>query len=1584
LAVAPFRLHAQAVTGIQPFGSYAGGPDIINLANLNVHLAIPVIHKPGRGTDFDYDLSFDSSIWAPVVSGSTRQWQRISAWSSDNSVGATLSGYITYQQNTTYCYDGQGHINGADVWIGDSVYVDPTTGSYSFPGHQEFKSGGCGTSSVNTYPSQVSGFTINTPSGPVLTNTGTLLYLTANPTGGSYPGSLTDRNGNEINVTGAGVFTDTLGKTVLTVAGVAPSNTTYTYTPSTGANVSYTMKYGSYTVQTNFGCAGISENGPFTSVPLVNEIDLPDGSKYAFSYETTLGFSGSVTGRIASITLPTGGTIQYTYTGGSSGHITCADGSASGLTRQTPDGMWTYARTIGTGYASATLITAPKLSYDTVGNQRIAQFQFIYPTQTDVYQGTAPTFSSLPIAESTLQTSNLLQEAQICYNAAATPCTSTTITASITQRTVTASVAGSGNLWSQHTDKYNTYGSQTESDDYDFAITPPGARLQQTLITYATIGGNLSAFPATVEVLDAGGNIKSRHDATYDGIALTCLSGAPQHDDANFSCAFTARGNATSVTTYTNPSVPSGGIVKTFYYDSTGNMLMAQVNCCEWKTWAYSATTGYAYPDSVINGASAPQLTSTSTYDLNMGLTLTTTDPNNLKATFTYDNLGRPLTTAVGTNPVTKYTYTDTGSAWTTLVCSPVQGTNTACQETIADSQGRVLTTQLLDGTSHVYSATDTNYDALGRAYKASNPYTGSPAYWTQTNFDALGRTLKTTLQDGSISTSSYTNNTVTTTDPANKQRKGYSDALGRLTSVYEPDPTNGNSLTLLTSYTYNVFNQLTQLTQGSQTRTFVYDALARLNSSTTPEAGTVCLGTYSGSTCQANGYDNWNNLLYHTDARGVVTNYLYDSLNRLAGITYPNVPSGVSAMPNVCEANGATSNNANVCFNYGTTAASYNNGLPLSMTDPSGSESYTYNSLEQITQRQKVVGTTTYTTAYNYNYANELTQITYPSGRVVAQSFDVIGRLCAVGTTGSTCSTGTTYASGFAYNTAQQPTAFNYGNGVAASFGYSPDRLQLTSLSYAKSGTSLFALGYSYGASGSNDGLISSITDNVQSGRSVSYTYDSLARLSTSLTTGSSSYPQWGLSWTYDRYANRTAETVTAGSGVPSNLVTVSATTNQLASPYTYDLSGNMTNDGSNTLVYDGENRTTSATNSGASGTYSYDGKGLRIKKVAGSTTTVYVFSASKVIAEYDNGVAPTAPSREYLYSGATLIAKFDSTGTHYYHRDHLSNRLVTDSSGNVAEQLGHYPFGESWYNTSGDKLFFTTYERDAESGNDYAQARYSVSRLGRFSSVDPLAGHTANPQSLNRYAYVLGNPVNFVDPLGTCTNWDITSDPLSEGCMNQGFYGSGYGLTTECGQDGVITPCGITQASLSADGAVQCPNNACSGFDAKTGKYVQFVAGAGGASGYFSLSDISQGLNEWNGALYSADQWVDFMDNRKEALQEAVADAISLASNSPNGDNWDAIYGSLVYKDSGGGNGDFLYDGNVMDLGLSFSIGDSGKGCEWLCRAGSMPSLHYDHSMFHIDTANPSWGFGYGLFVHGFVDLLLGNINPSVPMLH
>jgi hypothetical protein len=148
-----------------------------------------------------------------------------------------------------------------------------------------------------------------------------------------------------------------------------------------------------------------------------------------------------------------------------------------------------------------------------------------------------------------------------------------------------------------------------------------------------------------------------------------------------------------------------------------------------------------------------------------------------------------------------------------------------------------------------------------------------------------------------------------------------------------------------------------------------------------------------------------------------------------------------------------------------------------------------------------------------------------------------------------------------------------------------------------------------------------------------------------------------------------------------PTNSVTVDTSTNRISgSPYAYDANGNMTNDGVNAVTYDGESHSVSA----AGWAYVYDGNGLRVRKCAPNCTsptssTLYIFSGSKVVAEYDNSAAIGSPSREYVYAGSSLIAKFESGATTYFHQDHLSNRLLTDSSGNFLSQQSHFPFGES-----------------------------------------------------------------------------------------------------------------------------------------------------------------------------------------------------------------------------------------------------------------------------------------------------------------
>jgi RHS repeat-associated protein len=92
----------------------------------------------------------------------------------------------------------------------------------------------------------------------------------------------------------------------------------------------------------------------------------------------------------------------------------------------------------------------------------------------------------------------------------------------------------------------------------------------------------------------------------------------------------------------------------------------------------------------------------------------------------------------------------------------------------------------------------------------------------------------------------------------------------------------------------------------------------------------------------------------------------------------------------------------------------------------------------------------------------------------------------------------------------------------------------------------------------------------------------------------------------------------------------------------------------------------------------------------------------------------------------------------------------------------MDYLPYGTenapaNFTSTCSTRYKFTGYERDEETdynnlghGLDYAFARYYNPRLARFMSADPLAGDIADPQSLNRYAYVGNNPINFTDPTG------------------------------------------------------------------------------------------------------------------------------------------------------------------------------------------------------------------------------------------
>ena len=100
----------------------------------------------------------------------------------------------------------------------------------------------------------------------------------------------------------------------------------------------------------------------------------------------------------------------------------------------------------------------------------------------------------------------------------------------------------------------------------------------------------------------------------------------------------------------------------------------------------------------------------------------------------------------------------------------------------------------------------------------------------------------------------------------------------------------------------------------------------------------------------------------------------------------------------------------------------------------------------------------------------------------------------------------------------------------------------------------------------------------------------------------------------------------------------------------------------------------------------------------------------------------------------------------------------------------------------------------------------RYHVNRLGRFSSPDPLAGSLANPQSLNRYSYVVSDPVNLTDPLGLQNRKRIVA-PVYHPYPD--FMSGG----PRCEVDLVETSCGLAYTLLASGVAVACPGNDCTG---------------------------------------------------------------------------------------------------------------------------------------------------------------------------
>lgn len=1402
-------------TGTPPFGSFSGGPDVVDLANLNVHLGIPVLHKPGRGTPFAYDLNYDSSVWMPVNSGGTKSWQPASGAWGWQGITPTGNAYITYTlaYNSGACGNQGG--SSYQMWNYASFFyydelgvphpVNAVGGMYVIVsgGTQNCPANGPTPASTpwSGLATDGSGYTLNiTPgagyvSGSVVAPNGSTIYppILANPSNqwGTY--ASTDRNGNQIT-SNSGVFTDTLGATALTIAGQPPSNTTFTYTAPSGATAAYTSKYTTFTVRTNFGCSGVNavseygSNGT-TTASLVSEIDLPDynstsnpNSRYVFTYETTPGDTHTphhVTGRIASVTLPTGGTISYVYTGGSNG-ITCADGSTAGLRRTTPDtgaNYWQYDRAAGTGAAYTTTVTDPQ------GNKTVVQFQGIYETQRDFYQGA-------------VSPSNLLQTVQTCYNGNATSCTSTAITLPINQRKIITLL--SGGLQSEHDDFWNTYGAPTESDDYDYGTGAHGPLLKQTLATYTTMG-NINAFRQTLTVKDGNGNTVSKINNNYDETSVTSTSGTPQHINPT-----TARGNLTSTNIYVNATT---FLTKTATYYDTGMMKNSTDVNSGVTTYNYAsvaASCGNSFATSINEAVSG--LSTSQTWNCTGGVQLTSTDENNQTTTTTYTDpyFWRPASIADPTGATTNFCYglMSSGSCsvnpnQTESTLTFNSGNSAADTLTTLDGLGRahVQQTRQAPGSSS-FDSVETDFDSVGRVNRVTLPYsasagqTNSTIASTSTTYDALSRPLTVTDGGGRTITYSYgtvgsqKNDTLVTQGPAptgenTKSRQLETDGLGRLTSVCEitagttvwPGGTcaqSSNQTGYWIKYTYDPSGNLLTVTQNAQaasnhqTRTFVYDWRNRMLSETVPEIGASGNGTAnytydSDATCGTYKGD----LVKKVDAAGNTFCSTYDLLHRQLTTTYPSGPYSSVTPQKHFVYDAAVVNSQSMTYVQGRLAEAYTCFSPCTSKSTDIGLSYTVRGEISDEYESTPNSGSFYHISQSYWDNSNPNRLSGNVGLPTTITFGADGE----GRTNTVSATaGQNPISATTYSTAGLVSSLSLGSGSgdADSYTYDPNTNRMTQYKFTVNSVSLTSnLGWN--ANGTMQ--TQNITDGFNSAdtQNCSYLYDDASRV-TSANCGTAA----AQTFSFDPFGNINK----AGSPYSFN-ANYNASTNRISTvggtSATYDSNGNATNDTFHTFTWDADGHPITV-DSGQSDAVSltYDALGRMAEQNRAGVFSQFAYS-------------PTGHKLAMMH-GSTLMkamvplpgkafAIYNSGGLLYYaHPDLLGSiRLATTPARATYFDTAYAPFGETYASTGTFDPAYTGQMGDVSHRQDTVGGLYDFpareySTQGRWPSPDPAGTSSTclkDPQSQNRYAYVRNNPITRIDPNGMDSSCN-PDDPL------------------------------------------------------------------------------------------------------------------------------------------------------------------------------------------------------------------------------
>ncbi len=1077
----------------------------INVANGNLHMEIPLSTLKQRGAlALNERLVYDSRIWK-IISYSHHYWWPLNipnAQAGWRFVQGNETGTLNTSVASTTpisCATGPIDPSASDPNPPSNGEMDQSTISWTDPSGTAHVFDG-----TANYTLQCDGSTTNTitpgyaldGTGYQVKDDGTGNPLVLDPSGNEVYPQVIDRFGNFWSSDANGNLIDDLGRTPVIVT--TSGNQTYydVLSPNgpiqnNGTRVRYTVTTTQVTLNTEFQQQGVTEyqgnNAQPATETAIQSIQFPDGSEYQFGYDSYA--------QITTVSLPTGGTVQYNWTNYQDSYQNVNRWVSSVVTS---DGTTSFTPLVlnqcsSSGTGCKEQVTMQRAS----GDQTVYTLSLnngAWNTATTIYSGAAS--SNVPVSSD----SSTFNFANSCSNA--TVCSVYPGAQYITRSLETTTLLDTNQSTQVQTDYANPQtGQMTDIRQWDYFVgSPSDIPLREAQYTY-------NGFDLAYEVhLDAAGSIASESSYYYTTTA-TPTSGVTGHGSANSGGPY-----LTSVL-LGNINGPQPTV--SYEYDDTGSVTGITDANGHHTTYTYDPThtfvTEVDKPDTQYGGVTYHHITR-ATYDPSSGAALTTDDENSVAngqaytVHYTYESVaGRPLAVTSPTGSSITFSYPTYNRVDTTLT---KDANSSVINSALVDGYGRPSST-VSGGTI----STEQTYDGDGRIYSSNNPHSIASATTTDgvtyTYYDALDRPIEVQNPDGTITRANYLGNQVTTTNELGIQTRRTFDVLGELTSVVEPDPSTGQ-LTMETDYTLDGLGNITCIeqhggasssgcsasssadaTSSSRVRRFFYDELSRLKAASIPEHMFLPEHPPAQSCDVAQGSPNvptiWTDCFYYdangnrtkrTDNRGVSVQFTFDQLNRVTSETSPTLAN---------------------TYSYDSGA----NGVGLLASETSGVQAasfYGYDPLGNLVSQSSCAsgacgptpnGPGYYVISAGYDLSGNITSLTYPDGRQVINTYDSLNRPSTVSGTFSGQNANTPYWTASSYAPPGQLTAALLGNGVSIGANFN-GRLNLTSLTYRSQQSQIFSKHYQWANNGAN--LLGELDDLSSVQRT--FSYDKLNRL--------------------------------------------------------------------------------------------------------------------------------------------------------------------------------------------------------------------------------------------------------------------------------------------------------------------------------------------------------------------------------------------------------------------------------------------------------------------------------------------------------